>query len=81
MVSKMDLFYTGPLVGRVPAKTTEEWFKGFICKWAPFVQEGEDGEKNVTFTEVGGSHRTMITPPHLGGFMRVFKKVLEARGL
>ncbi|KAE9374207.1 putative non-ribosomal peptide synthase-like protein [Stipitochalara longipes BDJ] len=77
-VSKMDVFYTGPLVGRVPAKTTEEWFKGFISKWGPFVKEGEG---NVTWTEVGGTHRTLIQPPHLGGFMRVFKKVLEARGL
>ncbi|PMD43075.1 putative non-ribosomal peptide synthase-like protein [Hyaloscypha variabilis F] len=78
VVSKMDVFYTGPLVGRVPAKTTEEWFDGFISKWEPFVREGEG---NVTWTEVGGTHRTMIQPPHLGGFMRVFRKVLEARGL
>jgi thioesterase domain-containing protein len=77
-VSKMDVFYTGPLVGRDPAKTTDEWFKGFISKWGPFVKHGEG---NVTFTEVGGTHRTMIQPPHLGGFMRTFKKVMEARGL
>jgi thioesterase domain-containing protein len=78
MVSKMDVFYTGPLVDYVPAKTTDEWFHNFIAKWDHHVKEGEG---NVTFTEVGGTHRTMIQPPHLGGFIRLFRKVMEARGL
>lgn len=78
VVSKMDVFYTAPLVDYVPAKTTEEWLRGFIAKWGHHVKEGEG---NVTFAEVGGTHRTMISPPHLGGFIRLFKKVMEARGL
>jgi thioesterase domain-containing protein len=76
IVSKMDVFYTGPLVGLVKANTTEEWFRGFISKWGAFVKEG-----GVSWFEVGGTHRSMITPPHLEGFVRVFKRVLEERGL
>ena len=76
VVSRMDVFYTGPLVGRVPANTVDEWFKGFISKWGPFVADG-----GVGWYEVGGTHRSMISPPHLAGFVRTFKKVMEERGL
>lgn len=76
MVSKMDVFYTEPLVGLVKAKTTEEWYRDFISKWGPFVQEG-----GARWYEVGGTHRTMIAPPHLKGFVRTFNEVLEIRGL
>ncbi len=76
MVSKMDVFYTGPLVGLVKANTTEEWYRDFISKWSGFVKEG-----GVHWFEVGGTHRTMISPPHLEGFVRILKKVLEERGL
>jgi thioesterase domain-containing protein len=76
MVSKMDVFYVGPLIGLVPANTVDEWFRGFISKWDPFVKEG-----GVQWFEVGGTHRSMISPPHLSGFIRVFKRVMEQRGL
>jgi thioesterase domain-containing protein len=76
MVSKMDVFYTGPLLGLVKARTTEEWFRDFISKWGKFVERG-----GVEWYEVGGTHRTMISPPNLGRFVRLFKRVLEERGL
>lgn len=70
----MDVFYTGPLVGIVKARTMEEWFEDYISKWKEFAGE-------ATFHVVGGTHRTMISPPHLVGFVKVFKGVLESRGL
>jgi thioesterase domain-containing protein len=73
-VSKMDVFYTGPLIGLVKAKTTEEWFRHFISKWGRFVED-------VGWYEVGGTHRSMISPPHLAGFVRKLKMVMEMRGL
>jgi hypothetical protein len=74
LVSKMDIFYTVPLVGLVPAKNREEWLNGFISNWSKFV-------KDAKYHFVGGGHRTLILPPNLMGFMKTFRKALEARGL
>ncbi|KAH6684532.1 hypothetical protein B0J14DRAFT_573090 [Halenospora varia] len=96
-VKGMDVFYTGPLVGVVKAKTAEEWFEGWISKWAQHVESAEDHEetkeenatdgaivkqnKGVKFHFVGGTHRTMISPPHLQAFQKVFKEAMAARGM
>lgn len=67
----MHIFYTDPLP-IVAAKTVQEWFDGYISKWADFVAEG-----GAKFYKVGGTHRTMISPPHLADFVKVFKGALE----
>ncbi|KAK0115934.1 hypothetical protein ONS95_012976 [Cadophora gregata] len=75
IVKQMDVFYTGPLIGLVKAKTIEEGRRDFIGMWDEFV-EGEVG-----YYEVKGSHRTLISPPYLVGFWNVFKLVMDKRGL
>ncbi|KAH7310103.1 luciferin 4-monooxygenase [Rhexocercosporidium sp. MPI-PUGE-AT-0058] len=74
MVNRMDVFYTGPLVGLVKANTTEEWRRDFIGMWDEFVGD-------VRYYEVKGTHRTLISPPYLVGFWQVFSRVLNERGL
>ncbi|PVH79773.1 putative non-ribosomal peptide synthase-like protein [Cadophora sp. DSE1049] len=74
-VKQMDVFYTGPLIGLVKAKTMEEWRRDFIGMWDEFV-EGEVG-----YYEVKGTHRTLISPPYLVGFWKVFKRVMDERRL
>lgn len=73
-VEHMDIFYTGPLVGLVPANTLQEWYDGFISKWGEFVQEPK-------YHVVEGTHRTLINQPHILGFQKAFKKALVERGL
>ncbi|RDL35285.1 uncharacterized protein BP5553_07216 [Venustampulla echinocandica] len=87
-VNCMDVFWTGPLVGRVPARDEREWFDGFIGKWKDFVRDvGEmDGDGGGTiaglkFHFVQGTHRTMISPPHVVGFQKLFKQAMLDRGL
>ncbi|CAL3966083.1 unnamed protein product [Diplocarpon coronariae] len=75
LVKVMDVFYTGPLIGLVQAKTMEEWRRDFIGKWDGFV------ETKVKYHEVNGTHRTIISPPFLVGFWKVFHSAMEARGL
>jgi thioesterase domain-containing protein/acyl carrier protein len=74
VVANMDVFYTGPLIGIVKAKNKQEWFDDYISKWKDF-------SKDVMFHEVNGTHRTMISPPNALGFQKLFKAVMEARGL
>ena len=76
MVAGMDVFYTEPLIGIVKAKSLEEWFDGYISKWKGFVAGGD-----ARFHLVGGTHRTMISPPNLVGFVKTFRGVLEGRDL
>jgi thioesterase domain-containing protein/acyl carrier protein len=73
-VKHMDVFYTEPLVGLVKANSTEEWFDCFISRWGEVVDE-------PAYYKVGGGHRTMISPPNLDAFQKVFKNVMESRGL
>jgi len=54
----------------------KEWFEDYIRKWEDFVEKGE-----CNFRVVGGTHRTLISPPHLGNFWKVLKGALEERGL
>ncbi|CZT05467.1 related to long-chain-fatty-acid CoA ligase FAA2 [Rhynchosporium graminicola] len=74
IVKRMDVFYTGPLIGLVKAKTTQEWRRDFIGQWDEFVGD-------VQYHEVKGTHRTLISPPYLVGFWKVFKRAMENRGL
>lgn len=96
-VRGMDVFYTRPLVGIVKAKTVEEWFEGWISKWSRHVEStkkhkemkeenASDGtivkkNKGIKFHFVGGTHRTMISPPHLQAFQKVFKEAMAAKGM
>lgn len=70
----MDVFYTGPLLGLVKAKSIEEWRSDFLGKWDNFVED-------VKYYQCKGTHRTLITPPHLSGFGEVFKEAMDARGI
>ncbi|KAK2628695.1 hypothetical protein QTJ16_001798 [Diplocarpon rosae] len=69
VVKAMDVFYTAPLVGLV------QWRRDFIGKWDEFV------ETEVKYHVVSGTHRTIISPPFLVGFWKVFQSAMEARGL
>lgn len=42
--------------------------------WDDFVDD-------VSYYEVEGTHRTLISPPYLVGFWKVFKRVMDERGL
>jgi hypothetical protein len=64
------------LIGIVKARSMKEWFEDYIRKWEDFVEKGE-----CNFRVVGGTHRTLISPPHLGNFWKVLKGALEERGL
>lgn len=74
VVANMDIFYARHLVGRVKAKTMQEWFDDYISKWTAF-------SKDVKFHIVDGTHRTMISPPNAVGFQRLLKAAMEERGL
>jgi thioesterase domain-containing protein/acyl carrier protein len=74
IVSNMDVFYTGPLIGIVKAKNMQEWFDDYISKWTEFSSD-------VKFHVVEGTHRTMITPPHAFGFQKLLKAVMDERGV
>ena len=54
----------------------KEWFGDYIRKWEELVEK-----KKCNFYVVGGTHRTLISPPNLGGFWKVLKGVLDERGL
>jgi hypothetical protein len=64
------------VAGIVKARSMKEWFEDYIRKWEDFVEKGK-----CNFHVVGGTHRTLISPPHLGNFWKVLKRVLEERGL
>lgn len=74
IVSNMDVFYTGPLIGIVKAKNMQEWFEDYISKWREF-------SRDVKFHEVDGTHRTMLTPPHAFGFQKLLEAVMDERGV
>lgn len=73
IVKEMDVFWANPLVGIVKAKTKVEWFGDYIAKWQDFVEE------DVRFQYVGGTHRTLISPPFVKDFAGVFKEALRRR--
>jgi thioesterase domain-containing protein len=73
-VSHIDIFYTEPLAGIVEANNTQDWFDEFISRWDKLIDK-------PTYYLVYGGHRVMISPPHRVEFYKVFKKVLEDRGL
>ncbi|KUJ20095.1 putative NRPS-like enzyme [Mollisia scopiformis] len=75
-VKHMDVFYTGPLIGLVEAENMKEWLEEHLMVWSNYVEKG-----CAKYHEVGGTHRTLISPPHLVGFWKVFKKVMDERGL
>lgn len=75
-VKHMDVFYTGPLIGLVKATNMKEWLEEHLMVWNEYVEEG-----GAKYHEVGGTHRTLISPPHLVGFWKVFKKAMDERGL
>jgi hypothetical protein len=52
----------------------QEWFDDYISKWKDF-------SKDVMFHEVEESHRTMMSLPHVLGFRKLVKAVMEERGL
>jgi hypothetical protein len=60
----------------VKARSMKEWFENYIRKWEDFVEK-----EKCNFYVVGGTHRTLISPPHLGNFWKVLKGVLEEREL
>lgn len=74
VVANMDVFYTGPLLGIVKARSMREWFEDYISKWKGFA-------KDVKFHEVEGTHRTLISPPHALGFQKLLKARMEERDL
>jgi thioesterase domain-containing protein len=76
MVGTMDVFYTEPLRGLVKADTIEEWYEGFMSKWMGFVEK-----QGLLFWPVAGTHRTMINEGNLEGFLEVFEKAMEHRGI
>lgn len=75
-VKHMDVFYCEPLIGLVKANSMKEWREGYIMAWDKYVEEGGAG-----YHEVGGTHRTLISPPNLAGFWKEFKKVMDERGV
>jgi thioesterase domain-containing protein len=75
MVKCMDVFYTVPMKGFGPATNVEDWYNNYISKWDAFVEGG------ANYHLVGGSHRTMISPPNVDAFQKLFRKVIEERGL
>ena len=70
----MDVFYSDPVSKLVNANNVQEWFDRYISKWTPFVAD-------IKYHYVEGGHRNLITPPHLAGFVKAFKAVMESRDL
>ena len=48
--------------------------RDFIGQWDEFVDD-------ASYHEVKGTHRTLISPPYLVGFWKVFQRVMDHRGL
>jgi thioesterase domain-containing protein len=74
-VKHMDVFYCEPLIGLVKAKDIKDWRENYIGKWDAYVEGG------AKYHEVGGTHRTLISPPNLVGFWKEFKRAMDERGV
>lgn len=78
-VAALDVFYCAPLaaIGSPAAMPLDQWFSGYISRWDGLVEEAGDAKYHVA----EGSHRTMIVPPNLLSFHRLFSMAMEERGL
>ncbi|TVY37659.1 Microperfuranone synthase [Lachnellula subtilissima] len=77
----IDVFYTTPMApdGSALAVSLDEWFSRSISKWDGFVDVGSGGDARYHVVE--GTHRTMISPPNLHSFHKIFTTAMEERGL
>lgn len=71
-VRGLDVFYCTPLTALNMSRA--QWRDGPLAQWAE--QSGD-----VRYHEVGGAHYTMLLPEYVGGFAKVFRRALKARGV
>ncbi|KAG4434551.1 hypothetical protein IFR05_009967 [Cadophora sp. M221] len=75
MVGCMDVFYAKPMLGYGPAANVEDCYDRYISKWDAFVK------KDAKYYLMEGDHKTMINSLYVDRFQKLFKRVLEKRGL
>ncbi|TVY19354.1 Didemethylasterriquinone D synthetase tdiA [Lachnellula arida] len=79
-VPSLDVFYCAPS-GSPSAMPIDEWFSGYISRWGGFVEVQDVEGGGVRYHAAEGEHRTMIVPPNVLSFYRLFSRAMEERGL
>ncbi|KAI7080916.1 hypothetical protein KC356_g9387, partial [Hortaea werneckii] len=72
-IDNMDVFHAIPL--SAVAKSKRDWMENHLSKWQHFVR------RDVRYTEVDGTHYTMMGHDHVLSFSKKFRQALADRGL